>query len=131
MMVETPRIGWPVIVGSPGENATATTNITVETRSNGNYTLDVDVGNLTHTTHPTANMSRDLVWVRGGDLDDFENFTELTGVIYFYGDAVDYHFAEGNGTSLSTTDVQYKCNIPIGQIAGDYTGTVHYHLSTT
>jgi hypothetical protein len=122
--------GWPTITGSPGENATVDSNITVVTRSNGNYSLSVDVENLTHTTHPTANMSRDLVWVRGGDLDDFDNFTAISGIIYFYGSVGTYHLAEGNDTSLSTTDVQYKCDIPLGQTAGEYTGTIYYHLST-
>ncbi len=123
--------GWPEIFGYPGENATAETNITLLTRSNGNYSLSVDVGNLTHKTHPTANMSRRLVWLRGGDLDVSSNFTTFTDLLYLYGSAVAYHLAEANGTSLTTSDVEYKCNIPLGQTAGEYTAPISYHLKTT
>jgi len=122
--------GWPTIIGNPGDNATATSNITVVTRSNGNYSFSADVGNLTHKTFPGASISRDKVWVRGGDLATLTNFTAIRGVIYFYGSAVTYHLAQASGTSLSTNNVQYKCNIPIGQKAGDYTATIRYHLKT-
>jgi len=123
--------GWPTIVGNPGENATASSNVTLVTRSNGNYSLSVDVGNLTHDTHPTANMSRDNVWVRGGDLDSSANFTAVSGVVYFYGSAGTYHLYEPNGTGITTNDVEYKCDIPIGQMSGDYTAVISYHLKTT
>ena len=122
--------GWPRIYGYPGENATAETNITLLTRSNGNYSLSVDVENLTHNTHPTANMSRKLIWLRGGDLDISSNFTTFTDLLYLYGSAVNYHLAQGNGTNLTTSDVEYKCNIPLGQIAGEYTAPISYHLKT-
>ncbi|MGF3585238.1 MAG: hypothetical protein ACQXXD_05940 [Thermoplasmatota archaeon] len=124
--------GWPEIVGNPGEIATANNNITLVTRSNGNYSLSVDVDNLTHVKlGPTVNMSRETVWVRGGDKDISANFTALGDVIYLYGDVGTYHPMEVNGTSLTTNDVEYKCNIPFGQIAGDYTATIRYHLTTT
>jgi len=123
--------GWPAIYGYPGENATAETNITMLTRSNGNYSLSVDVGNLTHKTHPTANMSRKLIWVRGGDLDISRNFTSAADLLYFYGSALAYHIARANGTSLTTSDIEYKCNIPLGQTAGEYTAPISYHLMTT
>jgi hypothetical protein len=123
--------GWPTITGNPGENATADSNITVVTRSNGNYSLSVDVGNLTHNTYPWVYISRDRVWIRGGDLVSSTNFTSISGVIYLYGSAVTYHLAEANGTSLVTSNVEYKCNIPIGQMASDYTATIWYHLTVT
>jgi hypothetical protein len=124
--------GWPTIVGSPGENATAADNVTLVTRSNGNYSLSVGVDNLTHTVlGPSVNMSRDNVWVRGGDLDTSDNFTAVSGVIYLYGGFGTYHLHEANDTSLSTSDVEYKCDIPLGQIAGNYTATIRYHLTTT
>jgi len=123
--------GWPTIIGNPGDNATATSNITVVTRSNGNYSFSADVGNLTHKTFPGASISRDKVWVRGGDLATLTNFTAISGVIYFYGSAVTFHHAEDNGTGVITNDVEYKCNIPIGQMAGDYTAPIRYHLTTT
>ena len=122
--------GWPTIIGHPGENATALSNITLVTRSNGNYSLTTDVKNLTHRTYP-ATISRDRIWVRGGDLDIFENFTAISGNIYFYGALGNYHLAQANGTALTTNDVEYKCNIPMGQMAGDYNATIRYHLMTT
>lgn len=123
--------GWPTIIGHPGENATANSNITLVTRSNGNYSLTTDVENLTHRTFPAATMSRDRIWVRGGDLNDFDNFTAVSGSIYFYGYTGTYHLAQANGTNVMTDDVEYKCNIPLGQIAGDYVAAIRYHLITT
>lgn len=123
--------GWPTIVGHPGENATANSNITLVTRSNGNYSLSTDVSDLTHRTFPGASISRKYIWVRGGDLDVFNNFTASSGNIYFYGTSGTSHLAQANGTSLSTNDVEYKCNIPLGQLAGDYVAPIRYHLTTT
>jgi hypothetical protein len=122
--------GWPTIIGHPGENATANSNITLVTRSNGNYSLTADVTNLTHRTFP-ATISRERIWVRGGDLNIFDNFTAIGGGIYFYGYTGTYHLAQANGTDLTTNDVQYKCDIPLGQIAGDYVAPIRYHLTTT
>jgi hypothetical protein len=123
--------GWPTIIGHPGENATADSNITLVTRSNGNYSLTTDVTDLLHRTFAGAWISRENIWVRGGDLDDFDNFTASGGNIYFYGAAGSYHLAQGNGTDLVTDDVEYKCNIPLGQLAGDYVAPIRYHLTTT
>ena len=87
--------GWPTIVGNPGENVSVNDpggggNITLVTRSNGNYSLSVDVDNLTHTIIPGEKITRDNVWVRGGDTDDFENFTVLPSVCLLYtSDAAD------------------------------------------
>jgi len=122
--------GWPTITGNPGVNTTADTNITIITRSNGNYSLSVDVDQLNHKTHPTANISNQTVWVRGGDLGTSTNFTGA-GPLYFYGSSTPtYKSAEANTTSLTTSDVEYKCDIPLGQQAGDYNATIHYHLRT-
>jgi hypothetical protein len=123
--------GWPTIIGNPGTMADATSNITIVTRSNGFYSFSVDVGNLTHRTFPGATMSRDNVWVRGGDLDTSQNFTALSGNIFFYGSDITYHAFEANGTSVTTSDVEYRCDIPLGQMAGDYTAPILYHLTTT
>ncbi len=122
--------GWPTIIGHPGENATALSNITLMTRSNGNYSLSTDVKNLTHKTFPAATISRARIWVRGGDLDIFDNFTAISGEIYFYGYIGTYHLAQANGTNRLTNDVEYKCDIPLGQMAGDYNATIRYHLMT-
>ncbi len=121
--------GWPTIIGHPGENATANSNISLVSRSNGNYSLTTDVDTLVHRTFPAATISRERIWVRGGDLNIFNNFT-APGGIYFYGSLGTYHLAQANGTSLTTSDVQYKCNIPFGQIAGDYVAPIRYHLMT-
>jgi hypothetical protein len=123
--------GWPTIIGHPGENATANSNITLITRSNGNYSLSTDVVDLTHRTFPAATISRERIWVRGGDLDVYDNFTASGGGIYFYGYIGTYHLAQANGTNVSTSDVQYKCDIPLGQMAGDYVAPIRYHLTTT
>ncbi len=123
--------GWPAIYGYPGEKATAETNISLITRSNGNYSLSVDVGNLTHETHPTANISRKRVWVRGGDLGVSTNFTGISDLIFLYGSAVTYHIAREFNTSLTTDNIEYKCDIPLGQIAGEYSAPISYHLMTT
>lgn len=123
--------GWPTIIGQPGENATANNNITLVTRSNGNYSLTTDVEDLTHRTFPAATISRERIWVRGGDLDSFDNFTAVGSVVYFYGASGSYHPPEANGTNVITDDVEYKCDIPFGQMAGDYWAPIRYHLMTT
>ena len=123
--------GWPTIIGHPGENATANSNISLISRSNGNYSLTTDVATLVHRTFPAATISRERIWVRGGDLNIYDNFTAAPGGIYFYGSLGTYHLAQANGTSLTTSDVQYKCDIPFGQIAGDYVAPIRYHLMTT
>jgi hypothetical protein len=122
--------GWPTIYGNPGENATATSNITIVTRSNGNYSFSVDIDNLTHRTHPTANMLRSRVWLRGGDVDSSLNFPSPSGLIYLYGAEGAFHFARENGTAIATDDVEYKCDIPLGQTAGEYVAAIRYHLMT-
>jgi len=98
---------------------------------NWNFSFSVEFGNLTHYTHPTANMARKLIWIRCGDLDTSRNFTGASDLLYFYGSAIAYHIARENGTSLTTGDIEYKCNIPFGQTAGEYTAPISYHLMTT
>jgi hypothetical protein len=126
---EVASAGWPTIAGNPGQNATADSNITLITRSNGNYSLSVDVDTLLHVTHPTANMSNGTVWVRGGNLTTSSNFTGR-GPLYLYGSNSTYENAENNGTGKTTSDVEYKCNIPLGQQNGDYEATIRYRLTT-
>ncbi len=128
---EIVSVGWPVIFAYPGENATAVSNISMVTRTNGNYSLSVDVGNLTHEVNPLMTIPRNRIWLRGGDLDEFDNFSAFKDVLYFYGSAVAYHLNRANGTSYTTDDIQYKCNVPLGQTAGDYTAPIRYHLKTT
>jgi hypothetical protein len=127
---EIMSVGWPTIYGNPGENISASSNITMVSRSNGEFSLSVDVGNLTHRNNPTARMSRELIWIRGGDLDTYTNLTAASGLLFFYGAVGVYHAARADGTTLLTDDLDYKCNIPLGQIAGEYTAPLYYHLST-
>lgn len=122
--------GWPTIVGNPGTTAIADSNITIETRSNGNYSLSVDLDQLNHTINPAANMSNTTVSLRGGNLTAITPFPG-TGPLYLWGtSAPSYQAAENNGTSKSTSDVEYRIDIPLAQYAGDYTATIYYHLTT-
>ena len=126
---EIVSVGWPTITGSPGDTEIADTNITILTRSNGNYTLNVDLDQLDHDTHPTANMSNTTVSLRGGNLSAPQAFG--AGFVYLWGtDAPTYQAAENTGTSKTTNDLEYRIAIPMGQIAGNYRGTLRYRLTT-
>jgi len=124
-------VGVATIQGLPGENAIADRNITIETRSNGNYFLTVDLDQLDHTNHPTANMSNTTVSLRGGNLTSVTPFPG-TRPLYLWGisEPSSYQDAENNGASLSTSEVEYRCNIPFGQLPGNYTAMTHYQLRT-
>jgi len=127
---EIVSVGWPTITGNPGTTAIADSNITIETRSNGNYSLSVDLDQLNHTTHPTANMSNTTVSLRGGNLTSVTPFPG-TEPLYLWGtNGSTYQGAESNGTSLTTNDVEYRCTIPLAQLPGDYNATIYYHLRT-
>jgi len=121
--------GIPTIHGAPGENASAASNITIDTLSNVDYSLSVDVDALLHKTHPTANMSNQTIWVQGGDMTQFNNF-EGNNSIYFYGSSTTFVGADDNNTVKTTDNVNYRCNIPFGQIPGDYITTVYYKMET-
>ncbi len=57
--------GWPTIIGHPGENATANSNISLITRSNGNYSLSTDVTTFVHKTFSSSNdLSRENLGTR-------------------------------------------------------------------
>ena len=122
--------GWPTIVGYPGTTAIATSNITIETRSNGNYSLSVDLDQLNHTTNPTANMANTTVSLRGGNLTAITPFPG-TGPLYLYGaDTPTYQNAENNGTLKTTNDVEYRIDIPLAQYPGNYKAIIRYNLKT-
>jgi len=125
----TSIVGIPTtatISGYPGQNTTADSNVTIVTRSNGNYSLSVDVDDLLHQSHPTANISNQTIWIRGGDLDPANNLTGI-GPVYLY---TQWHAGENSGTSLTTNDIEFTCDIPGAQLPGLYTGTVHYVVMT-
>ena len=128
-------VGWPVIIGNPGTTATVhdaggSGNISIETRSNGNYSLAVDLDQLDHESNPTANMSNTTVSIRGGDVDSPQAFPG-NGPVYLYGGSgPSYRWAQNDSISFSTDDIEYSIAIPIAQTPGDYTGTIRYKLTT-
>ena len=145
--------GWPYLVGDPGQNVSVNDvgcsgNISLKTRSNGNYSLSVNVSDLIHVNDPTETIriENDTIWVRVGNRTVFNNFSQTYGEsIHLYGinGPNDYELAEPNGTRKLATDdgnpekqsydalgVEYKCNIPLGQQSGQYKGVIYYHLET-
>lgn len=122
--------GWPTITGNPGTTAIADTNITITTRSNGNYSLSVDLDQLNHKSHPTANMANTTVLLRGGNLTSITPFPG-TGPLYLWGTGdPSYQTAENNDTIKYTNDVEYRIAIPLSQYPGDYNATIYYDLKT-
>ena len=122
--------GWPTITGNPGTTAIADTNITITTRSNSNYSLSVDLDQLNHKSHPTANMANTTVSLRGGNLTSITAFPG-TGPLYLWGTGdPSYQSAENNGIIKYTNDVEYRIAIPLSQYPGDYNATIYYNLIT-
>jgi hypothetical protein len=103
----------------------------VETRSNGNYSLGVDLDQLDHDSNPTANIANTTVSLRGGNLTTVTNFPG-TEPLYLWGNYSEpfYQVAENDSTSKSISDVEYRIAIPLTQLPGDYTGTLRYRLVT-
>jgi hypothetical protein len=127
---EIVSVGWPTITGNPGTTAIADSNITIETRSNGNYSLSVDLAQLDHKTNPTANMANTSVSLRGGNLTSVTTFPG-TGPLYLWGNSDPaYQPAENNAIFKTTNDIEYRIAIPLSQLPGDYTGTIYYRLAT-
>jgi hypothetical protein len=127
---EIASAGWPTITGNPGTTAIADSNITIETRSNGNYSLSVDLDQLNHTTVPTANMPNTTVSIRGGNLTAVTPFPG-TRPLYLWGTSDPfYQSAENDNLSKYTDDVEFRCTIPLAQLPGDYNATIYYHLRT-
>jgi hypothetical protein len=69
------------------------------------------------------------MWARGGDLTKFTNFPG-SGPLHFYGSSTTYADADDNNSTKTTNNVDYKCNIPLGQLSGNYTATMCYQLIT-
>ncbi len=134
--------GNPLISGEPTDQYYSATdkdgsgNVTILTRSNGNYTLSTNLSDLVHINNPSYTISNESVSLRGGNRTTFENFSKGFGSnpVYLYGGGIDgmpiYQPAESNGTNKSTGDVEYRCFIPIGQEPGRYTSTIYYHIRT-
>jgi len=127
---EVVSAGWPVIIGNPGDSpAYNQSYINIETRSNGNYSLSVNATNLTHTTNPTYTLQNTSILTAGGELNPLTLFNGVNPQ-YYYGGAASYTSAENDGTILTTSDVEWAVNIPLGQQPGDYNATIYYHLIT-
>jgi hypothetical protein len=125
----------PSIIGAPNENFSVlddggSGNISIVTCSNGNYNLSVTLPDLVHEYLSTHTIPKSNVYVRGGNRS---TFSSLLDSVYLYGgnqDGMsDYHIASANNNFVNTTNVEYKCFIPMGQLAGRYTNHIYYHLS--
>ena len=124
----------PSIVGYPGSNySVADTggsgNITVITCSNGNYSLSVNISDLIHESLPTHTIDQTNVYVQGGNRTMFRS---LLNSVFLYGGSQDslpdYHKAERWGNFVNTSNIEYTCYIPLGQLAGRYSTQIYYHL---
>ena len=92
--------------------------------------MSVDLDQLNHTSNPTANMANSTVSLGGGNLTSVTAFPG-DGPLYLWGtDEPDYQDAENDSASKFTTDVEYRCAIPLAQLPGVYTATIYYHLIT-
>lgn len=126
---EIVSVGWPSLIGSPGENISAT-NITIITRSNGNYSLGVNLTNAIHDSYPTYNISNESIYLRGADRSNYGNFGVGTNKVYLYGSNSLYVNAETNGTNVTASDIEYRCYIPMGTHSGTYHSSIYYYLKT-
>ncbi|MBS3801405.1 MAG: hypothetical protein KGY65_01505, partial [Candidatus Thermoplasmatota archaeon] len=126
----------PGIVGFPGANFSATDGngsgyIEIVTCSNGNYNLSVNMQDLIHEHMASHTINKSNVYVKGGDRTSFKN---LLTTVYLYGGSQDgmdeYHSPTPSNNSVSTTNIEYQCYIPDGQLAGEYTSPLYYHLHT-
>lgn len=134
--------GNPVIYGEPINQYYSVTdtngsgNVTVITRSNGNYTLSSNMSDLIHTQNPIYTISNESVSLRGGNRTIFDNFSKgpSSHPVYLYGGGNDgmpsRQPAETNGSNKTTDDVEYRCFIEIGQEPGSYTSSIYYHVRT-
>ena len=120
-------VGWPTITGSPNTLAYNDSYITMETRSNGNYSLSVNVSDLVHKANPSYTIDNNTVWTGGGDLE-LAQFSDTEQ--WYYGGVGSYHTAENDDTILTTSDIEWAISIPLGQYPGNYNATIYYHLMT-
>jgi len=119
-------VGDPSASGLPGHNVTADP-ITLIHRANANFSISVNVSDL-QETNGYDSIPNTSVGLKGGDKTSASNF-DGTHPIYIYGSATPtYHAHDLNGTSHTTNDIIFHCNIPYGTLAGTYTSNVYYHL---
>jgi hypothetical protein len=130
---EIVSVGWPTALGVPGTriftNGTGGSgNITMVTRANGNYSLAVNIDNLTHKTAPANIIQNTSILVAGGNLS-LNNFSGFSSQ-YFYGGASSYTFARNHTTSMTTDPIQWAVDLALGTYPGEYNATIYYHLQT-
>lgn len=124
----------PGITGYPGNNYSVNDdggsgNVSIVTCSNGNYSLSVDISSLIHERLSSHSIPKSNVYVKGGSRTTFRSL--LNSVFLFGGSQdglPDYHIAEAWGNSVNTSNIEYTCYIPLGQLAGKYTTHIFYHL---
>ena len=127
--------GRPVIVGNPDTTVSVNDvggsgNITIMTRSNGNYSLAVNVTNLTHTGNPSYVIQNTSIQTRGGEIAALTNFNGDNPRYYYNGSGAGYTSAENDDSNKTTDNIEWAVQIPPGQQSGDYEAQIFYHLRT-
>jgi len=124
-------VGWPTMTGNPGATATNDSYISIQTRSNGNYSLAVNVTNLTHTSNPSYTIQNTSIQTAGGDeITSLTNFDGSNPQYYYNGSGAGYTSAENNGTNKTTTDIEWAVVVGLSQQPGSYEASIFYHLKT-
>ena len=89
----------------------------------------VNISDLIHESLPTHSIDQSNVYVQGGNRTTFRS---LLNSVFLYGGSQDglpdYHNAEVWGNFVNTSNIEYKCYIPLGQLAGRYSTQIYYHL---
>ena len=129
---EIASAGWPTMTGDAGTTATNDSYISIQTRSNGNYSLAVNVTNLTHTVFPSYTMQNTSILTAGGELGPLTAFSGTEPEYYYNNSGVGslYTDAEDNDTSKTTNDIEWAVQIPVAQQPGKYEATIFYHMRT-
>ena len=86
-------------------NAGLSTNISIKTVSNGNYSLTVNLSDINNLDDNSIKLNKDKIWVRGGNRISSLNFSSNREYVFLYGDgnmntgiANSYDAHEVNGT---------------------------------
>jgi len=125
-------VGWPTMTGDPGTTAVNDSYITIQTRSNGNYSLSVNVTNLTHLVNSNYVIQNTSILTAGGEIASLDYFNGVVPHYYYNNSGAGslYTSAENNDTLLSTTDIEWGVAIPVAQQAGNYEASIFYHIKT-
>ena len=123
-------MGWPTVTGNPGDTPATGAAISIETRSNGNFSLAVNITELTHKVQSSETLANTSILTAGGELSPLTLFTGNAPQYYYNGSGTGYTVAEDDGTSKTTNDIEWAVNIPLGQYPGDYNASIYYRLRT-